>query len=725
MGNKLKRIKKLVAGLTAAGCCWLSFAGVGGVNAGGCPVGSFSMPAAAAAALREPQVSGSYNSGDTWVVYWYLCGSDLESDYGAASLDLEELSQVNLPPNVKFVIETGGSNTWHRVGVDNHSLTRFLFDSTGVHEISRVDDADMGAPETLTDFLAFGQQFEAQHRALVLWNHGGGSLGGVCLDERTDSIIGLDALQSAISRVYESDESNPPFELIGFDACLMATADTMSALHGLTRVMVASQESEPGNGWKYDGWPKVFSENDVVTAADVGRAIVDSYMDGCREYGTEANATLSLIDVTQTPHVRSALSSYSSGALNRAQQEPQRFFSAFGRAADNTENYGGNTKSTGYMDMIDLASLADNTAGMLPKEAEELAGAVDNAVLYRAAGPYRPSSRGISGYYPYDGGAEMFNIYASLSVASPAVKSLYGYLLSGQTMDFGGEQEGSSVNPSAQSSISSVNHSMFNIASLEDTLVNVDNDGSAFVNLSSEAVDNLSAVHCQLCYISMEDSIVLMLGSDTNIIADWKTGVFKDNFDGTWPMLDGHPVYIEITGENDDFWLYSIPVKHNDRPCSLEAVYDLKEQKYNILGVKYEDSSKGLVRDRNLEKIKPGDKITTRHYAVSISDSKDDQEPVEVDGDTFTVSRELTLADESVGDGLYGYMFEFVTPQNTSALSDFVTYTIKDGSITTAVGIPDASDGGAAGGTGSDSLMTSATSTVSGGSIADAIVGSN
>ncbi|MBQ5758777.1 MAG: hypothetical protein IIV92_01465 [Schwartzia sp.] len=110
LGNKLKRIKKLVAGLTAAGCCWLSFAGVGGVNAGGCPVGSFSMPAAAAAALREPQVSGSCNSGDTWVVYWYLCGSDLESNYGAASLDLQELSQVNLPPNVKFVIETGGSN---------------------------------------------------------------------------------------------------------------------------------------------------------------------------------------------------------------------------------------------------------------------------------------------------------------------------------------------------------------------------------------------------------------------------------------------------------------------------------------------------------------------------------------------------------------------------------------------------------------------------------------
>ena len=27
-----------------------------------------------------------YKQGDTWTVYWYLCGTDLETQYGAATL---------------------------------------------------------------------------------------------------------------------------------------------------------------------------------------------------------------------------------------------------------------------------------------------------------------------------------------------------------------------------------------------------------------------------------------------------------------------------------------------------------------------------------------------------------------------------------------------------------------------------------------------------------------
>ena len=47
-----------------------------------------------------------------WVIYWYLCGSDLESDGGFASMDLDELMEVQLPENVKVVIETGGTTQW-------------------------------------------------------------------------------------------------------------------------------------------------------------------------------------------------------------------------------------------------------------------------------------------------------------------------------------------------------------------------------------------------------------------------------------------------------------------------------------------------------------------------------------------------------------------------------------------------------------------------------------
>lgn len=48
-------------------------------------------------------------SGDSWVIYWYLCGSDLESNAAAATTDLQEMLQVTLPENVKVVIQTGGA----------------------------------------------------------------------------------------------------------------------------------------------------------------------------------------------------------------------------------------------------------------------------------------------------------------------------------------------------------------------------------------------------------------------------------------------------------------------------------------------------------------------------------------------------------------------------------------------------------------------------------------
>ena len=47
--------------------------------------------------------SDTYGASDSWVIYWYLCGTDLESDNGAASADLRELQRVQLPPNVKVV----------------------------------------------------------------------------------------------------------------------------------------------------------------------------------------------------------------------------------------------------------------------------------------------------------------------------------------------------------------------------------------------------------------------------------------------------------------------------------------------------------------------------------------------------------------------------------------------------------------------------------------------
>ena len=59
-----------------------------------------------------PDMPGGRRDGGSWAVYWYLCGSDLESEGGFATDDLLELLEVRLPENVTVVIETGGAVEW-------------------------------------------------------------------------------------------------------------------------------------------------------------------------------------------------------------------------------------------------------------------------------------------------------------------------------------------------------------------------------------------------------------------------------------------------------------------------------------------------------------------------------------------------------------------------------------------------------------------------------------
>lgn len=216
------------------------------------------------------------------------------------------------------------------------------------------------------------------------------------------------------------------------------------------------------------------------------------------------------------------------------------------------------------------------------------------------------------------------------------------------------------------------------IAGLEDRAVDIDpSNGSVSVTLSESEMNLLSSVRCNLLYL--DENVVIHLGSDVNIDADWDTGVFRDNFGGTWPMLDGHPVYIEITEEGDDYNLYSIPIKLNGEECILQVSYSYDTQKYSILGVRRDSEENGM-SDQDLIPLKAGDMVTTIHFAKPVSD---DAELAAVEAETFRIGSHPVVEDEELGDGTYGYMFEFLAPTGESALSEIAVFNIEGGNITT------------------------------------------
>lgn len=623
-----------------------------------------------------PETTVEESQGESWAIYWYLCGSDLESENQAATADLEEMQQVTLPDNVTVVIETGGSNEWAHPDVEAGQLGRYVYSGDTLEMVDVLPNANMGAPETLEDFLRFcTREYPADRTMLVFWNHGGGSLGGVAFDETYDyDSLSLPEIYSAIASACTLSREDPPFDVVGFDACLMATVDTAFFLQDCARYMVASEEWEPGCGWNYTQWLYALGCDPSMNGAQLGKYICDSYLEGCEEIDQAEETTLSVVNLQAVQPLLDAYESLGREALTKAAADG-RFFAKLGRGAGKAENYGGNTDDQGYTDMVDLGDLIRNTEDLLGDNAQTILDALDACVVYSVNGIYRDKATGLSCYYPYSGEAENAAAFAGLG-SSKSMGYLYEYAISGSLSQEGLSylaQEGDTVESAAQ--VESAGD-----LGLEDHALYVDEDGNAVLEIGADAASLLQGVYFDLYYVDEEADMILMLGYDNDLDADWENGIFRDNFRGVWGALDGALCYTELIYEGDDYNLYSIPILLNGEKYQLRVAYRYDTETFEIMGARQgiDDNGKS---DRNLRQLEPGDQVTMLHYIMSLSG--DDTEPEIFEGDTITVTNETAFAEESLGDGTFALCFDMVDQSGESYTSDMAMFTVEDGSIYT------------------------------------------
>lgn len=246
---------------------------------------------------------------DKWTIMIYMSGTNLESDNGFASKDIVEILGVDgQPDDVNIIIETGGASSWKSsysstigVSIPNDKLGRYHVENNHLVEDAKLNYSYMGLTSTFQNFLEWGlSEYPAEKTGVILWNHGG-AMSGVCFDYKEESNHdGLLASEvvSAVDSTFNKLGRTEKLEFIGYDACLMQVQDIAELNSPYFNYMLASEESEAGEGWDYDTWVDNLYAGDETP--DILKAACDGFISAYDEaYPSYDNdQTLSYLDLS-------------------------------------------------------------------------------------------------------------------------------------------------------------------------------------------------------------------------------------------------------------------------------------------------------------------------------------------------------------------------------------------------------------------------------------------
>jgi hypothetical protein len=279
-----------------------------------------------------------------WLVMAYLAAdNDLEGELLA---DLAEMERVGSHPGVVDVLaqvdRSAGHNTskgnWH--GTRRYYVTRGA-DPRRIHSrlLADLGPTNTGDPGVLESYIRFGaQRYPARATALVLMNHGSGfyvppemlsrgeklERGSASPAQRRrrrpffhttqERLLGRPVTSRGIAYDYGAGDCLDNQELkrvlaraqrllgrkvdvVGMDACLMTMLEVAYQLKDHAKVLVGSEELEPGAGWPHSSILADLTKNPKMTPAELGATVVQRYVQSYRHRAEEA--TQSAIDLGQ------------------------------------------------------------------------------------------------------------------------------------------------------------------------------------------------------------------------------------------------------------------------------------------------------------------------------------------------------------------------------------------------------------------------------------------
>ena len=386
--------------------------------------------------IREKYTKILGNGQDEMTLMVYMCGTDLESNYAMATKDLQEMLASTLSDKVKIVLFTGGCTRWQNDVMTNGINQIYDITPAGLRRVNNNAGTDsMVNPDTLESFVKWANQnYPSNRMALIFWDHGGGSVSGYGYDQRyqNSGAMSLTQINQALTN------AGVKFDFIGFDACLMATAETalMAAKHA--DYMIASEEVEPGIGWFYTNWLNSLSSNTSISTVELGKQIIDDFTARCQSECPGQDTTLSIVDLAELENkLPATLAEFGKETSSLIESGN---YQKVAKARSSSQEYSRESQ----IDQIDFAHFANLLGTDSGKKVIE---AIMSSVKYNRATRGLPNSYGLSIYFPYRRTSYidvMTNAYKVLGIDDNMAKAMKQF---GQVQVSGQASSGGSSSP--------------------------------------------------------------------------------------------------------------------------------------------------------------------------------------------------------------------------------------------------------------------------------------
>lgn len=621
---------------------------------------------------------------DEWTVLIYLCGSDLESKYSYATGNLEEISRFRVPTEeyiqaisggdyarderakVNVLIETGGAREWHAdsLGMDVKSDRLQIWRYSPMPMDTEGDSfqlekelplSSMGDADTLAEFIRYGTEtYPAKKTALVLWDHGGGAKTGIFIDELfDDDFMTLIELQRALR------EGGAQFELVLFDACLMANIETASAICDCAKWMVASEELVAGKGTAIGDWLQQLYYLPLVDGESLGHWICDmtqvKYANS-DETKVRELITWSVVDLKEIRGLEKEFDALFEELIKYYKENPTKLAS-YCRSVFSSELYGMNREN-----MVDVAGTLFQAPFTLvaPQELQlRMQKALEKTVVYCVKGSGRPAARGLSFCFASNFTESELEAY---SYNCPNAKYL-------ALLD--------AISPwTAPERVYAETERLPDIETLDQYQIHIDRffhtDGTPAFAVREGDENNVGAVFYNLYWHNPDTGRVVCLGTAPAYLD--KTSGDRDYYRvydlWLWPSIEGKLCQVEMLNYPRDGnydTLFNIPIQMNSQTWYLRCGYRTAKDAYEVYGLWEGFDMDSKMFNRNVKALS---EMAGREYRLLYEvDHRDPKEKPTYEFSTpMTMYRSLEVKEMNLPAG--SYYLEYV-------LEDFMMRPLK------------------------------------------------